>query len=111
MAVYVDTSRNKFGRMIMCHMVADTPQELHAMADAIGMRRAWFQNTGPKRTPHYDVCLARRAKAIGLGAIVVDRRGFVDIIRRNRTSEAWKEEMLCEPQPSALEAEGGTEDE
>lgn len=72
----------------MCHMVADTPIELHAMAQAIGMRREWFQ---PKSTPHYDVCLTRRAKAIDLGAIVVDRRGFVDIIRRNRVSEAWKD--------------------
>jgi Fe-S oxidoreductase len=89
MSVYVDCSRNRFGRMIMCHMVADTPDELHAMAKQIGMRREWFQ---PKSTPHYDVCLMRRAKAIEFGAIVVDRRAFVDVIRRNRTSDAWRTE-------------------
>lgn len=77
MAVYVDSERNRFGRMVMCHMFADTAAELHAMAEAIGMRRSWYQTPdGPKRAsfPHYDVCLMRRAKAVELGAIEVDRQ-------------------------------------
>lgn len=76
MAVYVDQERNRLGRMIMCHMFAETAAELHAMAAAIGMRRQWYQ---PVSFPHYDVCLARRSLAIALGAIEVGRRQGYEI--------------------------------
>jgi hypothetical protein len=46
-------------------MTADTLEELHEMAEKLGLRR-WFQNTG---TPHYDLCKSKRLKAIKLGAI------------------------------------------
>lgn len=82
MAVYVDNARNAFGRMIMCHMIADTLDELHAMASGIGLKREWFQ---PGSTPHYDVCLWRRTLAIKAGAIEVSRREIVEIIRRLRS--------------------------
>ena len=51
MPVYVDNQKNPYGRMKMCHMLADTLEELHAMADLIGIKRKWFQN---ESTPHYD---------------------------------------------------------
>ena len=49
MPVYVDNMKAQFGRMIMCHMVADTDEELHAMAAKIGVQRKWHQKAG---TPH-----------------------------------------------------------
>lgn len=66
MSVYVDDMEAPFGRMKMCHMVADTLEELHAMADKIGVARKWFQS--PTARPHYDICLAKKALALQAGA-------------------------------------------
>jgi Protein of unknown function (DUF4031) len=66
MTVYVDTMRAKFGRMIMCHMIADTEAELHAMADRIGVARRWFQQK--PSGDHYDIALSKRALAVSRGA-------------------------------------------
>lgn len=53
-----------------CHMWADAVEELHAMADRIGMRREWFQDK--PGFPHYDLVPSKRAKAICLGAMEMD---------------------------------------
>lgn len=91
--VYVDDARHPYGRMVMGHMLADTLVELHAMALAIGMRRAWFQ---PHSFPHYDVSLERRAAAVALGAVRVDRRGIVAVKRRLSAEEAFRREVVRE---------------
>lgn len=67
MAVYVDNMRASFRQMIMCHMLADSLDELHAMADKIGVARKWFQRYS--RIPHYDICLSKKALAISHGAV------------------------------------------
>ena len=79
MAVYVDGAENQFGRMKMCHMLADTVVELHEMADRIGLKREWFQ---PLSRPHYDLSKTRRALAVKAGAIEVDRHGIVAAMKR-----------------------------
>jgi hypothetical protein len=75
--------------MVMCHMFADTLAELHAMAERIGMRRAWFQ---PLSFPHYDVAQGRRAQALTFGAVEVDRRGGHEIRKRLRADPAFMAE-------------------
>jgi hypothetical protein len=90
MAVYVDMAENKFGRMIMCHMLADTVAELHDFAATIGMRREWFQ---PFSRPHYDLSKARRSAAIKAGAIEVDRKTLSEIMRRQ--SPTWAAEYAA----------------
>jgi hypothetical protein len=78
MTVYVDTPRHPLGRMLMCHMAADSLAELHAMAQHLGVRRH-FQNK-PGR-PHYDICKANRARAVAAGAIEVDSRRILAVAR------------------------------
>lgn len=81
MTVYVDESRYPYGRMIMCHMLADTVDELHEMADMIGVARRHFQNHS---TPHYDICKAKRALAIDHGAEEADRSDMRRLIAKYR---------------------------
>lgn len=49
----------------MSHMIADTDEELHAMADRIGVARRWFQGD------HYDVTMTKRAEALKAGAVAI----------------------------------------
>ena len=86
MPVYVDRVRHRYRRMIMCHMIADSLAELHAMADQIGIARRWFQDH--PRCPHYDICLSKRALAVKAGAIDADRRTFVEAMGRLRRKRA-----------------------
>lgn len=78
--VYVDEAIWPFGRMIMCHMIADTREELDRMADAIGVARKWIQYPNIKKE-HYDICKSKRIKAIKLGAKEITNRELV-IIRK-----------------------------
>lgn len=83
MAVYVDRPRYswRLGRMHMCHMVADSDDELRDMADAIGVQRRHIQDVGTSRE-HLDVCKAKRREAIRRGALSVDSKAIVRIMRK-----------------------------
>ncbi len=90
MAVYVDKVRHRFGRMIMCHMVADTKRELFAMAKVIGVNLRWFQDH--PRAPHFDICLSKRSRAIAAGAVDATREEFIRCMRTTRFDRAtWDE--------------------
>lgn len=84
MSVYVDDMQAPFGRMVMCHMVADTEAELHAMADTIGVARRWYQGD------HYDISKSKRALAVKAGAIELTRRelGHWLIAKRRAANQA-----------------------
>jgi len=81
MPVYADAATNPLGRMKMSHLLADTLEELHAMARRVGLKREWFQD---RKTPHYDLCQAKRRLAVRAGAVEIDRRRTVALIR------AWR---------------------
>lgn len=83
MAVYVDRMRAQFGRMVMCHMIADTSDELMAMADLIGIDRRWCQARGTYRE-HFDISLGKRELAIIHGAIEITRHELADLLRAKR---------------------------
>ena len=81
--VYVDSMRTKFGRMVMCHMLADKSDELLTMAARIGVHRKWLQKAGTAEE-HFDVCLSKRKLAIANGAVEINSRRIVGIIQNKR---------------------------
>jgi hypothetical protein len=83
MGVYVDSEFIRFGRMKMCHMVADTEEELEHMAIQLGLNLMWWQYKGTPKS-HFDVSKSVREKAISLGVSVIDRKEIVEIIRNKR---------------------------
>jgi Protein of unknown function (DUF4031) len=83
MAVYVDDMCAPLGRMLMCHMVADTRAELLAMADTIGIEHRHLQYRGSYRE-HFDICKAKRALAVQAGAVELSTRDLVVLISRRR---------------------------
>lgn len=75
MTIYVDDVRHQFGRMVMCHMWADSLEELLAMADAIGVARRWLQQPPKASWTHFDIALSKKAAAIARGAVLTDKYG------------------------------------
>ncbi len=88
MACYVDTVRDypdaglRYTRF--CHLLADSREELHAMAEALGMPRRYFQDH-PWRW-HHDLPEPLRARAVELGAqeITLDEVGA--LLKRRRAA-------------------------
>ncbi len=67
MTVYVDNMKAPFSNMIMCHLFADTTEELLDMVDKIGVQRKWIQHPGTYRE-HFDIALSKRKLAVKFGA-------------------------------------------
>jgi len=83
MPVYVDNAQLAYGRMKMCHMIADSTEELIAMADRIGVARKWLQKAGTAHE-HFDIALSKRALAVAAGAIEIDRMELARRLRARR---------------------------
>jgi len=102
MTVYVDTMQAPFRGMVMCHMIADSEQELHAMAAAIGMQRKWYQRD------HYDISMEMKQLAIQKGAREIGMRELAALVFLCRANQpmgdpetavsrmrAWKRQYLA----------------
>lgn len=103
MTVYVDDMRASYGRLIMCHMIADTDEELHAMAAKIGVQRKWHQ-APPKHRSHYDIALSKRALAVAAGAVEITwrqtgmmtmRRNAEGILGRPEEAQDWVDRQIA----------------
>lgn len=94
MAVYVDNFRGHFGNMVMCHMAADTKEELLEMVRKIGVNPKWIQKEDTWEE-HFDICYTKRALAIKNGAIAINMREYAIMINSRPTSpfKHWAEEM------------------
>ncbi|WP_213761752.1 DUF4031 domain-containing protein [Caballeronia sp. dw_19] len=104
MTVYVDDMRATYGRMVMCHMLADTDDELHAMAWRIGVAMKWWQSPEKTSGSHYDIALSKRALAVAAGAIEITWRqaGAMNMRRRitgelgaPAEAEDWMKEFMA----------------
>jgi Protein of unknown function (DUF4031) len=104
MAVYVDDMRARFGRMVMCHMIADNDDELHAMAVDIGVARRWWKSPNKTSGSHYDIALTKRALAVDAGAIEITLRQCAAMNARRRVTgtlgdplaaEAWWKKQIA----------------
>jgi len=82
MACYVDDARHYYGRMVMCHLWADTLDELLAIVDKIGVRRKWLQQPPKATWVHFDISLGKKALALKYGAILTDKYGPVEHVAR-----------------------------
>ena len=73
--------------MKMSHMIADTREELVAMAKAIGVQKRHIQKLGT-HGEHFDICKSYRDKAIALGAVPITMRQCSTMcVRRRETGE------------------------
>jgi hypothetical protein len=90
MACYVDTVREYpdagLRHTRFCHLLADTRAELHAMAEALGVPRRYFQDH-PWRW-HHDLPEPLRARAVELGAREVGLREVGLLLRRRKAELA-----------------------
>ncbi len=86
MSVYVDDASVPWRGQRWAHLMADTLEELHAFAAALGLPRRAFQDK--TSGAHYDITLAMREQALALGAVPVSRHVDRDrmraVIRRAR---------------------------
>lgn len=87
--VYVDNFNSPYRRMKMCHMIADTTEELIDMANKIGVNTKWIQNAGSYKE-HFDVCLSAKKKAISFGAKEINFREYAIMINKRPSSPFYK---------------------
>lgn len=85
MAVYIDKMNVKYKNMIMCHMLADTEEELIDMAKKIGVNPKWIQKKGTHQV-HFDVCKKMKEKALSFGATEITRRELMSILKNKKLS-------------------------
>lgn len=86
--VYIDNYNAGFQGMVMCHMVADTTEELLEMVDTIGVQRKWIQYPGTYNE-HFDICLAKKALALKAGAMEISARDYATFANAKKTNDVF----------------------
>ena len=111
MSVYVGDVEHRFGNMLMCHMWADSLDELLAMADNIGVARRWLQQPPKASWVHFDIAKSKKAIAIRHGAILTDKYGPSEHVAKLRGNQRMLDAIALargvRQQPRQPEPEGG----
>jgi hypothetical protein len=79
MTVYVDDAVTWWRGQRWAHLMADTLEELHTMAERLGMPRRAFQDK--PSGAHYDVTVELRERALQLGAQAISRHTDRELVR------------------------------
>lgn len=99
MSVYVDDAVTPWRGRRWAHMMADTLDELHAMAARLGIPRRAFQDR--RSGAHYDLTEDLREDALRMGAVAISRhrdRGQVRaVIRRARAQWSGAQSGAARP--------------
>lgn len=83
MSVYVDDADSPLGRMRMCHMIADSREELLDMVRRLGVHERYIQKAGTPEE-HFDIAKNKRETAIRYGAIPISNKALIRKIRDRR---------------------------
>ncbi len=86
MTVYVDDGKHSLrtrggSRLVMCHMIADTWQELLDMAERLELNPKWVQYPGTHKE-HFDISQSKRRLALSFGAKAIPERELAEMVRR-----------------------------
>ena len=82
--VYVDDAIWPWQGRRWCHLLADTPDELHRFASRLGLHRSSYQGPPKSGTPHYDITGFERSRAMALGARLCTRAEIAAVARAAR---------------------------
>lgn len=108
MTVYVDDAKHPYtpehapGRSyVMCHLWADTVEELLAFVDKIEVNRRWIQGHPTLSMPkyrkaswvHFDIVQTKRVLAVKLGAVETDKYGPIEHVARLKGDHAKLEQI------------------
>lgn len=95
MVVFVDDMEASYGRMIMCHMIADSDEELLEMVGKIGVNSKWHQNPGDPNS-HFDISKSKRKLAVKNGAIEItwSKLGKIVYSRRKKAAKSRRRRYL-----------------
>ena len=76
--VYVDDMKAGFRNMIMCHLFADSDEELMDFAKRLGLKPAW------KHNDHFDISQSKRKLAVEIGAKEITQREMAIMVGKKR---------------------------
>jgi hypothetical protein len=100
--IYVDDALLPFRGLLMAHLFSCDLPALHAMAEQLGVRR-WFQDPTTMKVswPHYDISAETREKALGLGAIAVNK--YQMLVMARHIAGRPQQQIDFQPMAAALE--------
>lgn len=105
MTIYVDDMYARFRRMKMCHMIADSQEELLEMADTIGVARQWIQDEGTYQE-HFDVCMSARRQAVAAGAVEITLGELGAMLIARCEGRPYEKHPLCRLRKELIEERG-----